>query len=85
VVVVSTVLDALITGGRASRRPRASGHPDGDGRFDGVNGDGQADFAGVVALAFVDWASLAPEQVAALDFDGNGVVDFADVITPAFV
>jgi subtilisin family serine protease len=59
--------------------------PDGDGRFDDVNGDGQVTFADVIAMAFVDWRSLTPAQAAALDFDGNGQVDFADVIELAFM
>ncbi|MGM0590486.1 MAG: hypothetical protein ACQETI_02460 [Halobacteriota archaeon] len=57
---------------------------DGDGKFEDVNGDGQASFDDAITLAFVNSGSLTAEQVAALDFDGDGDVDFSDAISLAF-
>jgi PKD repeat protein len=54
--------------------------PDGDGRYEDVNGNGRADFADVV-LYFnsLDWIA-ANEPVALFDCNGNGRFDFADVV-----
>jgi PKD repeat protein len=54
--------------------------PDGDGRYEDVNGNGRPDFADVV-LYFnaMDWIA-ANEPVAAFDFNSNDRVDFADVV-----
>jgi PKD repeat protein len=54
--------------------------PDGDGRYEDVNGNGRADFADVV-LSFdrMDWIA-ANEPVEAFDCNGNGRIDFADVV-----
>jgi hypothetical protein len=57
---------------------------DGDGRFEDVDGDGEATFDDAVALAFVDAAALTPLQTAALDFDDDGDVDAADATALAF-
>ena len=58
--------------------------PDGDGLYDDVNGDGQADFDDAVALAFADTDNLSQAQIDALDFDGDGDVDFDDAVELAF-
>jgi PKD repeat protein len=58
--------------------------PDGDGRYEDVDGDGEADFADAIALAFVDGSALTGAQRAALDFDGDGDADFDDAVELAF-
>jgi subtilisin family serine protease len=60
--------------------------PDGDGRYQDVNGDGTVDFDDAIALAFVDFAAVDgdPDQRGALDFDGDGDCDFEDAIELAF-
>lgn len=57
---------------------------DGDGLYDDVNGDGQADFDDAVTLAFVDATGLTETQRTALDFDGDGDLDFDDAVELAF-
>ncbi len=53
--------------------------PDGDGRYEDVNGNGRRDFADVVLLFNqIDW--IARHAPSAFDFNGNGRVDFADVV-----
>jgi PKD repeat protein len=69
----------LVAGGN---RPR---DPDGDGRYEDVDGDGTVGFLDVIDLLFVDWASLDEAgQRAAMDFDANGRVGFLDVVTLLF-
>lgn len=55
--------------------------PDGDGRFEDVNGDGKVDIDDVHALfeLFMSGASLSPAEEMALDFDGDGGFDQFDV------
>lgn len=55
--------------------------PDGDGRFEDVNGDGEVDMDDVRALfaLFMSGTSLSPAEEAALDFDGDGGFDQFDV------
>lgn len=54
--------------------------PDGDGKYDDVNGNGGPDFADIV-LYFnaMSWIA-ANEPLAAFDYNGNGAIDFADLI-----
>ncbi len=54
--------------------------PNGDGKYEDLNGNGRADFSDVV-LFFknMDWIT-ANEPVKAFDFSGNGRIDFTDVI-----
>jgi PKD repeat protein len=58
--------------------------PDEDGLYEDVDGNGEANFADPVALAFVDASGLSDEQRAALDFDGDEDVDFDDAVALAF-
>lgn len=53
--------------------------PDCDGLFEDVNGDGRLTEDDTQALAFVEPEQLTDEQVAALDFNDDGTIDFADV------
>ncbi len=54
--------------------------PNGDGRYEDVNGNGRADFADVVLLFNeLTWVA-ANEPVAAFDFNANNRIDFADVV-----
>jgi hypothetical protein len=67
--------------------PAPPGDPDGDGRYEDVDGDGDRTLADVFALAFEvvpRTGSLSDAQVAALDFDGDGGLDLADVFALAF-
>jgi PKD repeat protein len=54
--------------------------PDGDGRYEDVNGNGRKDFADVV-LYFnqMSWIA-ANEPPSAFDCNANGRIDFADVV-----
>ncbi|MFC6873782.1 hypothetical protein [Halobellus marinus] len=58
--------------------------PDGDGRYEDVDGDGEVTFDDAVALSFVDTTELSSEQVAALDFDEDGDLDMDDAVALAF-
>jgi hypothetical protein len=58
--------------------------PDADGRYEDVDGDGEAAFRDAVALAFADTDGLTVDQRDALDFDRDGDVDFDDAIELAF-
>ncbi|WP_311172629.1 hypothetical protein [Halobellus ordinarius] len=58
--------------------------PDGDGRYEDVDGDGEVTFDDAVALSFVDVTELSSEQVAALDFDEDGDLDMDDAVALAF-
>jgi hypothetical protein len=60
--------------------------PDGDGRYEDVDGDGVATFEDAVALAFADLAAVEADDAgrAALDFDDDGDVDFDDAVALAF-
>lgn len=55
--------------------------PDGDGRFEDVNGDGEVDMDDVHALfaLFMSGTSLSDAEAAALDFDGDGDFDQFDI------
>ena len=54
--------------------------PDGDGRYEDVNGDGEVTYADVVDL-FENFDSAAVEDnPEAFDFNGNGRLDFDDII-----
>jgi PKD repeat protein len=79
-VSADTPFDAPIPGTGARLEPT---DPDGDGLFEDVDGDLDADFDDAVALAFAD-KNLTEEQTAALDFDGDGDLDFDDAIQLAF-
>jgi PKD repeat protein len=67
------------TGGEAPPRD-----PDNDGKYEDIDGDGEANFDDAVALAFADTDGLTSQQIAALDFDGDGDVDFDDAVELAF-
>jgi hypothetical protein len=58
--------------------------PDGDERYEDVDGSGSATFDDAIALAFADTSGLSAAQTAALDFDGDGDVDFDDAVSLAF-
>ncbi len=55
--------------------------PDGDGKYEDLNGNLRKDFADVV-LFFnqMTWIA-ANEPIVAFDFNGNGRIDFADVVS----
>jgi hypothetical protein len=55
--------------------------PDGDGKYEDVNGNGRKDFADVT-LYFnqMSWIA-ANEPIAAFDYNGNGRIDFGDVVS----
>lgn len=53
--------------------------PDCDGLFEDVDGDGRLTSNDVQALALVNDTNLSDEQIDALDFNGNGTLEFADV------
>ncbi len=55
--------------------------PDGDGRYEDLNGNSQVDFSDVV-LFFnqMDWI-VDNEPVDAFDFNGNGKIDFGDIVS----
>lgn len=54
--------------------------PDGDGRYDDLNGNGRRDFVDVM-LFFNQMAWIEANQPKApFDYNGNGRIDFADVI-----
>lgn len=53
--------------------------PDCDGLFEDVDGDGRLTSNDVQALAFVKDVNLTDAQVDALDFNGNGTLEFDDV------
>jgi len=55
--------------------------PDGDGKFEDLNGNLRQDFADVV-LYFNQMTWIATNQpVSLFDFNGNGRIDFADVVS----
>ncbi|MGM0592421.1 MAG: hypothetical protein ACQETI_12500, partial [Halobacteriota archaeon] len=58
--------------------------PNGDGLYEDIDGDGDADFDDAIDLAFAETGGLTAAQRAALDFDGDGDVDFDDAIELAF-
>ncbi|RLM57437.1 hypothetical protein DVK02_06625 [Halobellus sp. Atlit-31R] len=64
--------------------PSAPTDPDGDGRFEDVDGDGAVTFGDAVALSFVQATELRSEQVTALDFDEDGDLDTDDAVALAF-
>ncbi|MGM0591181.1 MAG: right-handed parallel beta-helix repeat-containing protein [Halobacteriota archaeon] len=68
--------------GTGSEAPPAD--PDGDGRYEDVDGDGVAAFDDAISLAFADTSGLSERQLDGLDFDGDGDVDFDDAIDLAF-
>ena len=54
--------------------------PDGDGKYDDMNGNGRLDFNDVV-MYFNGMSSIAEnESVTLFDYNGNGRIDFADVL-----
>jgi len=54
--------------------------PDGDGRYEDVNGNGGLDLADAVALFQHREDPVVTDHVAAYDFSGNGEIDLADVV-----
>jgi hypothetical protein len=58
--------------------------PDGDAKYEDIDGDGEADFDDAIALGFANTAGLSDDQIAGLDFDGDGDVDFDDAVALAF-
>jgi PKD repeat protein len=56
--------------------------PDGDGRFEDVNGNGRVDFDDVVTyFQNMDWIRDDTNVgITYYDYNGNGVVDFADLV-----
>ncbi|MGM0592396.1 MAG: PKD domain-containing protein [Halobacteriota archaeon] len=70
-----------LPGTDATRPPR---DPNGDGRYEDVDGDGDVDFDDAIALAFADHGSLTTGQQAAFDFDDDGRTGFADAVELAF-
>jgi hypothetical protein len=58
--------------------------PDGDEKFENIDGDGKAAFEDAIALAFANPSQLNSQQAAALDFDDGGTVDFGDAVALAF-
>jgi hypothetical protein len=77
--------DGLPGGNPASGVPT---DPNGDGRLEDLDGNGQFEFVDVIEFVFaLDGllsADLAASQRAAIDFDGDGNVDFVDVIELVF-
>ncbi len=57
---------------------------DGDGLYEDVNGDGQANFNDGIVLAFNTGAASVIENPESFDFDGDGDVDFDDAIALVF-
>ena len=55
--------------------------PDGDGRYEDLNGDGEVNYADVVDLFEGFDSSAVRNNPGAYDFDGNGRLDFDDVVT----
>jgi hypothetical protein len=56
--------------------------PDGDGRFEDVDGDGAVTYDDVVGLFEADGGARAGRDAqVAFDFNANGRLDFADVVT----
>ncbi len=54
--------------------------PDGDGKYDDMNGNGRLDFNDVVTY-FNGMSSIAEnESVTLFDYNGNGRIDFSDVL-----
>jgi hypothetical protein len=56
----------------------------GDGVVEDVDGNGQEEFADVVAFAFLDASRLTAAQRDVLDYNDDGSVDFGDVLELAF-
>jgi PKD repeat protein len=54
--------------------------PDGDGRYEDVNGNDRLDFGDVVALFANIRSDDVTDHVAAYDFNENGRIDFGDVV-----
>ena len=85
VVALATAnpFDAPVPGTGASALPT---DPDGDGRYEDVDGDGTVGFLDVVSLLFAEYGTVNadPATRAALDVDGSGKVDFLDVVTLLF-
>jgi len=54
--------------------------PDGDGRYEDVNGNDRTDFGDVVALFANIRSDAVTDHVAAYDFNENGRIDFGDVV-----
>lgn len=78
-----TPFDAPVPGTGAEAPPT---DPDGDGRYEDVDGDGTVGFLDVVALLFADHGAINDRRGTrkALDFDGNGRVEFLDVVALLF-
>lgn len=57
--------------------------PDGDGKYEDVNADGVVNFHDVTVLFehLDEIAARGPPVVALYDFNSNGRLDFADVVT----
>jgi hypothetical protein len=76
--------DAPVSGPGATGVPT---DPDGDGRYEDVNGDGEATLEDVFALAFGPVqrpGDLSEARTAALDFDGDGALTLEDAFALAF-
>lgn len=57
--------------------------PDGDGRYEDLDGNGKAAFNDVVLYFHtIDWI-VANEPVSSFDFGGNGRIDFSDLVVLA--
>jgi PKD repeat protein len=54
--------------------------PDGDGRFEDVDGDGAVTYRDVVALFAAFEAVKSGTGPTAFDFNRNGRLDFADIV-----
>ncbi len=55
-------------------------HTNADGKYEDVNGTERKDFADVVLhITHLNWIA-ANEPVSAFDYNGNGRVDFADLV-----
>ncbi len=54
--------------------------PDGDGKYDDVNGNGRRDFSDVVQYFGQVSSIMENESVTLFDYNNNGRIDFADVV-----
>ena len=76
-----SLFDEPLPGADAESAPT---DPDGDGRYEDINGDGTVSFDDAVALSFVQSTDLSTDQVDALDFDEDGDLDIDDAVALAF-